>query len=258
VKRKDPVEGIESLVCDLKAKRSVSAEGGEGSKFVSETEMQSVVSLREEWKEWERKMEKQRQILRIPDKLFAPRVQHFSFDSSTPLNGIIHYLTTVCGDAQKMIEKKVLLVSASSEHSDPYKAMRAVDQKSDTFFLSKNQPGDWLCLDFNEMRVIPTLYTIQTRHDCDSGDYHPKSWVLEYSETGQADSWITLDVQNEADMNRKSARKTIEISNAPECRFLRIRMTNLNYHGDNYLCVGQFEVFGTLLSTEKFPGSPGL
>jgi hypothetical protein len=227
-------------------------------------ELKIVESLREEWKAYQKLMEDRPRILRISDRADALCVQHFPFGSGRPLNGIVHYLTRVCGGASKMQEQKVLVVTASSvlNDQDTHAPIRAVDQQPDTFFHSKNEPNQWLCLNFNEMQVIPTVYTLQTRHDADSGCGHPKSWIVECSETGSEDSsqlsWIPLDVQEDVAMNRKSARKTFNISNAPKCRSIRIQMIGLNHDNDNRFVVGQFELFGTLLSTDRFPASPSI
>jgi hypothetical protein len=55
-------------------------------------ELTNVQSLREDWLNCHTRMEEWQRILRIPDKLIASHLEHFRFDSSAPLNGIIQYL----------------------------------------------------------------------------------------------------------------------------------------------------------------------
>jgi hypothetical protein len=74
-----------------------------------------------------------------------------------------------------------------------------------------------------------------------------KSWVFEGSRTGADDGWFTLDTQNENnDLNNKSGTKTFSIRDAIECRFVRIRSTGTDHGGQNYLIVGNVELFGRL------------
>jgi hypothetical protein len=263
----DEFEPFQSLIEDLRRvnhQRTISQETPhleppEAVKLVSEAtvrnEKTTAESLREEWFACQQRMDEWRRLLPVLERPFVPRVQQFRFDSSRPLNGIIHYLADVYGDATKMEEMKVLTVSASSIYGDPYTPSRAVDQRADTFFVSQNNPGSWLCLDFHDLRVIPTSYTLQTRHDGDAGYNHPKSWDVEYSQTGEDGGWFALDSQKDVDLNQKSAHKTVEISNAPECRFVRVHITGLNHNNASYLSVGNFELYGTLLSPAPFPGS---
>jgi hypothetical protein len=267
------IEQIETLVQDLqKIQENPTVASGTGSPDPSgfiplmsdgtvASEKKRVEKLWKDWSEYQqrmddcaRKMAEWRRRLPVTETPFVPAEQHFRFDSSRPLSGIMHYLLGVSGDVATMLQSEVVTLSASSRFKDLDPSV-VVDQNPSTCFHTESKPFSWLCLDFHDMRVRPTSYTLQTRSDADAGSSHPKSWVLEGSQTGT--DWFKLDAQTDADMNRKAAHKTSEIFEplSAEYRYIRIRLTGPTYRGDHYLSVCSFELFGILLSPTGFPGS---
>jgi hypothetical protein len=88
---------------------------------------------------------------------------------SGSLEGIISYLTTKHGGN---VDEKGIVVITSKSVSDGSAAVRnAVDLTSDSFFLSQDAPGQWICWDFGELRIRLTAYTIKT--------WSMTSWIFE-------------------------------------------------------------------------------
>jgi hypothetical protein len=99
------------------------------------------------------------------------------------MDGIISHLTQKHGG--NVQEKGIVTITSKSVHSDnPQFVLKNVaDLTSDWYFYSKDEPGQWVCWDFGEMRVRPTHYTIPA--------LFLKSWVVEGSLDGS--SWTEFD-----------------------------------------------------------------
>jgi hypothetical protein len=106
-------------------------------------------------------------------------------------------------------------------------------------FFSQDEPGQWICWDFHELRVRPTHYAIKC---CEL-----KSWVVESS----------LDFMNWTEIDRKTDNKdfnsqdwmtaSFAVAKSAECRFIRLTQTGQNRSGNDRLIIMAFEVFGTLV-----------
>jgi hypothetical protein len=148
------------------------------------------------------------------------------------LDGIISYLTKKHGG--NVQEKGIVTITSKS---CPYNDLKNVaDLTSDAKFCSKNEPGQWVCWDFGEMRVRPTHYTIK-------GAWL-KSWVVEGSLDGS--SWTEIDRQTDnqdfCDWNTAS----FAVSKPAEFRFIRLTQTDKNHRGYDWLILRAVEFFGTL------------
>jgi hypothetical protein len=164
----------------------------------------------------------------------------FPFQSESPSDGIISFLTKRCGG--NVCDLGVVSVTSSSVISGT-EAKNAVDFESRRFFQTANAPNSWLCYDFKGMAVEVTHYSIRTRPDGDS--HHPRNWTVEGSVDGCA--WIELDRQDE---RRELSGLNKWASFCPSVR-ARVRLIRLRQHGkDNSgydrLTLGAFELFGTL------------
>jgi hypothetical protein len=152
------------------------------------------------------------------------------------LDGIISYLTQKHGG--NVHEKGIVTITSKSVlRDDPDCALKNVaDLTSDSHFDSKNEPGQWVCWDFGEMRVRPTHYTIWTGR--------LKSWVVEGSLNGR--SWTEIDRQTNnqdfCDWNTAS----FAVSKPAEFRFIQLTQIDRRQCGDHYLALGAVEFFGTL------------
>ena len=174
----------------------------------------------------------------------------FDGNSSHRFEGVIHYLTEKSGG--NVSDKGTVNVTSSSNYSG-YVPRNAVDlDNTQNYFQASNDPRDWLRYDFIENKVIPTHYSIRTRHDCDGN--HPRSWVIEGSNTGgESDSeWTILDShQNDSTLRGPSFSYTFDITNKETSnegyRYLRIRQTGYNSTSNHYTAISALEYFGSLI-----------
>jgi hypothetical protein len=190
-----------------------------------------------------------------PDLTLFRRKEHSICDASRPLDGIIRSLVSQADGPAALETSRTLTVRASSVYTtDPKdQPSNIIGQKQDTHYHSQTAPGQWVCIDFHERRVIPEFYTLQSRSDCDAGNSHLRNWVLEGSETGDQDSWFLLDFRRDNnDLNGRSARKTFEVMNPQTSRFIRLRQIGPSHHERewHFLVVAALELFGTLLSPQ--------
>jgi hypothetical protein len=155
------------------------------------------------------------------------------------LEGIISYLTQKYNG--NVFEKGIITITSKSVYSDhPKYALKNVADlnDSDSHFWSKNEPGQWVCWDFRDMRVLPTHYTLRSAW--------LKSWVLEDSMDGE--NWREIDRQtNTQDSNAAWRMASFAISSPAECRFIRLTQTGANHVSRDDLYLRALELFGTLL-----------
>jgi hypothetical protein len=84
----------------------------------------------------------------------------FPLHEAKSLDGIISYLTRKHGG--NVHDKGIVTHTSKSVLNDDSKyAMRNVaDLTSGSYFESQNEPGQWVCWDFRELRVRPSHYTM--------------------------------------------------------------------------------------------------
>jgi hypothetical protein len=163
-----------------------------------------------------------------------------SLPKSKSLEGIIAHLSKELGG--NVQEMGIITITAKSVRDDPKYALKNVaDLKSNAPFYSSDEPGQWVCWDFHEMRVSPTNYTIKAQY--------LKSWVIEGSVDGR--TWIEMDrrCDNEDFRGGWSASiATFTAKKGPEFRFIRLTQTDRNYYGArcHTLPLTAVEFFGTL------------
>jgi hypothetical protein len=171
----------------------------------------------------------------------SPSKSHKGFEfplkEAKSLDGIISYLTRK--HAGNVHDKGIVTITSKSVRDDPGRALGNIaDLTADSRFCSKDEPGQWVCWDFHEMRVRPTHYTIKA--------ISLNSWVVESS----------LDFVNWTEIDRTTGNNDFRdgwgtasyaVSNAAECRFIRLTQTGKNNVRRDALFINAFEVFGALL-----------
>jgi hypothetical protein len=106
-------------------------------------------------------------------------------------------------------------------------------------FLSKDEPSQWVCWDFRQIRVRPVHYTLVVEF--------LKSWVVEGSLDGR--SWTEIDRQTynqDFKARWQTGCTSFPVSKPVEFRFIRLTQTDKNYCDDDVLYVYAVEFFGTL------------
>jgi hypothetical protein len=173
------------------------------------------------------------------------RELEFPLKDDKSLDGIISYLVQKHGG--NVHDKGIVTITSKSVYwDDPEWAVRNIGDLIDhRAFWSKDEPGQWICWDFHEMRVRSTHYTIK------SGDPPLRSWVIESSLDGE--NWTEIDRRTDnEDLETFSSRDTgtaasFAVVNSCEFRFIRLTQTGKNSDGGDDLAVFSFEVFGILL-----------
>jgi hypothetical protein len=99
------------------------------------------------------------------------------------LHGIIAYLPQKHGE--NFIDEGIVAITAKSV-SPPnrrYAIEDAADHGATLGFESNDEPVQWVCWDFHEMRIFPTHYIIKVSS--------LKSWVVQSSLDGE--TWTEMD-----------------------------------------------------------------
>jgi hypothetical protein len=104
-------------------------------------------------------------------------------------------------------------------------------------FVSQDEPGQWACWDFGEMRVRVHDYAI----DGDS----LKSWVVEGSLDGS--NWTEIDLQQSVEGPKYVHEiRSFRVGDNNDYRFIRLTQTDKNSKDTDVLFLRKVEFFGTL------------
>jgi hypothetical protein len=159
----------------------------------------------------------------------------FPLKEANSLEGIISYLRKKHGG--NVHEKEIVTITSKSVGNPKWAPKNVADLTSGSCFCSNGAPGQWICWDFNEMRVRPTHYTIQT--------YWLKSWVVESSLDGE--NWTEIDRKTDnQDFERDLNRVSFTVWKPVESRFIRLTQTDKRHCDDDTLVFRAVEFFGTL------------
>jgi hypothetical protein len=138
------------------------------------------------------------------------------------IKGLIQCLAERCGG--RVVELGVVAVTASSNADS---AKNVVDLGSDSCYVSTARPSSWICIDFKDMWITPSSYSIV---NCRDGSAHLKSWVIEASKGGE--DWVVLDRrENCDDMKEASAIGTFSMFRSDRVRLSRLRQIGQAHSG---------------------------
>jgi hypothetical protein len=165
------------------------------------------------------------------------RVVHESrFDKSRPMDGLIRYLA---------FEPKC----SSSCDAERWGPDKLADGNEDTYYHSDDGNNQWVGIDFKNMRVQVTHYTLLARRNKGPDDRNPRSWTLEGSTAGFGGPWTELDARkDQRELNGRGNRATFPVTSALPWRVIRVRATGAPY-GHSGLVLAGLELFGTLIIT---------
>jgi hypothetical protein len=159
----------------------------------------------------------------------------FALKEAESFEGIISYLTGKHGG--NVHDKGIVTITSKYVWDDRCAVQNLADLTSEMYFGSENEPGQWVCWDFHEMRVRPAHYTIRC--------VNLKSWVIE----GSLDfvNWTEIDRKTDNEDFKVWGTAWFGVSKSAECRFIRLTETGKRHWPDDYLWIQTFEIFGTLL-----------
>ncbi|KAK8883580.1 hypothetical protein M9Y10_042674 [Tritrichomonas musculus] len=175
------------------------------------------------------------------------KIIEYDGNTSHSLNGIIDYLTKKC--CGNVSDKGTVKVTTNSERLG-FEVKNAVDlHNNENRFASDNVSNVWVKYDFIRRKICPTCYTIKSRNDYDG--HHPRSWVIEGSNTDEESDWKILDQkENDGTIHGRNACYTFNINNNKQgeyYRYLRIRQTGKNSDERDYFTFSGLEYFGEIL-----------
>jgi hypothetical protein len=135
-------------------------------------------------------------------------------------------------------EKGVVTLTSSSIYEDNPKcaAKHVADLVGNYWFMSGDQPDQWVCWDFGQMRVRPTHYTMRA--------VGLKSWIVAGSLDGE--SWVEIHRQTNSQTFKERNQASFAFGNTDAFRFLRLIQTDKTHGGNNILDLRLLEFFGTL------------
>jgi hypothetical protein len=157
------------------------------------------------------------------------------------IKGLIQCLTERCG--ARIPELGVVAVTASSNVDS---TKNAVDLESGSCYVSAAGPSSWICIDFKDMWITPSSYSIV---NCGDGAGHLKNCVIEGSKDGE--DWVVLDRrENCDDMKEGNAVGAFSMFRSDKVRLIRLRKIGLTHSGQSFFGLARFEIYGSLLSRD--------
>jgi hypothetical protein len=171
--------------------------------------------------------------------------QSIRYESSQRFYGIVSCLTERCNG--NVHDRGVVSVTANRVYNnDPtYAPKNVVDLENDSFFYSTNDEGQPICLDFRQMKVKPTHYSIRTNSEGKNGG-HLKSWVIEGSLDGN--SWTVVDQWEINDnLNNSFGEHAFAVTKLETFRMVQLRQTTPNHLANNHIYLTKLEIFSWLI-----------
>lgn len=175
-------------------------------------------------------------------------IQTFIYSKENEFNGIINYLKTKSNDDDDI--KSFINISSSSSSnilSSPYNTISYNENKN---FMTTNVSNSWIRFDFKKHRVILTDYTVMSGNAA-ANTTKPKNWVIEASNDGN--DWIIVDEQNDCPhLNGPNFVHSFKMNhqNDQAFRFVRMKLTGLNWGNSECLSLTKIEFFGNLKLTQ--------
>eukprot|EP00667_Euglena_gracilis_P003012 EG_transcript_3019 len=171
--------------------------------------------------------------------------------STLARHAIVHYVGTAFGTApweNPVKSQRVLLrYSSMGTHADP----SDLSKRDMAYFITADQPGAWVEIDFLCGVVLPTAYSFASAHPMYSG-YYPRGWELRASLDQKA--WVTLRT-HEMDESLTHATpfgfwelpRIDDPRSARYFRYFRLTQTAPNSFGTHEFQISSFEVYGRFL-----------
>lgn len=158
---------------------------------------------------------------------------------SDSLEGIFNYFQT-----HSKINDEVKL-TFSSTYNGSINLLLNIKNEGNDFYL-ENKPNQWICFEFKKYKINLSSYSIRSSNDS-VGNPHPKNWVIEGSQDNS--TWKIIDEhQDDSALFKKNYVHTFHIkNNDQEFKYIRMRQTGLNWHGNNWLDISSIEFYGKLI-----------
>jgi hypothetical protein len=181
-------------------------------------------------------------------RLRIPRGINIEMDSRKPFDGILFYLFGKCG--RNPHHAGLITVSAPDEQTGgKFQCEDLISHESKTgkwWGTNNNNVSHYLQIDFKNLQICPSAYSIKSPNSSWSSGYFVKSWEFEGSSDGSI--WQSLDRHSNCnDLCQNDVVASYHISNSPVFRYLRFRMVGQSSSNNWQFSLQQFEVFGRLI-----------
>lgn len=175
-------------------------------------------------------------------------------EHNTQLPGIVSYVSHLKGKSTEWrnpIDNGSIRVSASSmmKPSDLTSIVRPFRDRYSNFFCTKDEPGQYIEISFEQMSILPTGYSISCTHPINCGSF-PRSWRLDASSDRVKWSTLLRHVNDES-LNRYAPTWAWtlprEVQQSSFYSHFRIVNEGPNASSGEALCVSSFEIYGKLI-----------
>lgn len=157
---------------------------------------------------------------------------------SKQLDGIISMLRRQCGGNP---DQKGL-VKVNSNYGGTELPHQILEYDWNSWFTTLNQPNSWIELDMMQYKVSLTHYTLKSRPVV---GFSLNSWIIECS--NDRSTWDVVDERTTTALSGASAVETFPVQKTGTFyRYIRLRQTQKNSSGSNYLCLTNLEIFGDI------------
>lgn len=170
----------------------------------------------------------------------------FTYVSDGDTNGLFYWIGTKEGTQSwsNPIATHLIYANMSSQYdSSHFHPEYLFDRQVNDDIATANIPNSFYQIDLVNIAFQPNYYSIRARN---YNANNPQSWNL----LGSVDttSWDVLDTvtNNPLSQNQWCSRP---VSTNKSYYYFRIVQTGLSTSGDNIFCVGEFEIYGNVLSS---------
>eukprot|EP00744_Colponema_vietnamica_P011585 GILI01016294.1.p1 GENE.GILI01016294.1~~GILI01016294.1.p1 ORF type:complete len:596 (+),score=66.97 GILI01016294.1:186-1790(+) len=191
-----------------------------------------------------------------PSKHFLLSVKNEEehMEHNTQLPGIVSYISHQRGTSTEWrnpIESGAVRVSSSSmmKPSDLSSIIKPYRDRFSNFFCTKDEPGQYIEVSFEQMSILPTGYSLSCTHPINCGNF-PRNWRLDASSDRVKWSTLLRHVNDES-LNRYAPTWAWtlprEVQQSSFYSHFRIVNEGPNAGTNDALCACSFEVYGKLL-----------
>lgn len=167
-----------------------------------------------------------------------------SFDHKDQFNGIFKYLNDQCkGNAH--LKKSIEITSSGDQLNKCYEI---INKNWKNRWFTKNCQFSWWMVDFKEMCVSITSYSLKTYTAAESGYPHLQSWIIEGS--NDKEHWNKIDKQSSNTYLKGAGYSKMFELPKPSIpyRYFRLMSNGPDHDGSFYLLLSNIEIFGTIYS----------
>jgi hypothetical protein len=148
-------------------------------------------------------------------------------------------------------------VTASSQWNESNPRALLDFENEETYFISQDEPGQWICYDFLHSSVALTSYYIRSSLEPQNSG-HLKNWTVEASNDGM--NWTQLDSRtNDHHLNGPGVVARFDIENPTDdfYRYIRLRQhgPNHSFFARDQLALSRFDMMGRLANCTN-PAAP--